>query len=87
MKQLVVRKGLPLTGAGPERTSVEANLRGGHHAGPAGAFLIEEPVLLGRRHRDHFGALAGEARTDLGRADEIGKVFSGFQKYLYQDVA
>jgi type I restriction enzyme R subunit len=26
-----------------------------------------------------------DAVADLGRPDEIGKVFSGFQKYLYQD--
>jgi type I restriction enzyme R subunit len=25
-----------------------------------------------------------DAVADLGRADEIGKIFSGFQKYLYQ---
>ena len=28
-----------------------------------------------------------DAVTDLGKPDEIGKVFSGFQKYLYQKVA
>jgi type I restriction enzyme R subunit len=28
-----------------------------------------------------------DAVADLGRPDEIGKVFSGFQKYLYQDTA
>lgn len=27
---------------------------------------------------------ATDAVVDLGAADEIGKVFSGFQKYLYQ---
>jgi type I restriction enzyme R subunit len=26
-----------------------------------------------------------DAVADLGRPDEIGKVFSGFQKYLYQE--
>ena len=28
-----------------------------------------------------------DAVADLGKPDEIGKVFAGFQKYLYQDVA
>ena len=28
-----------------------------------------------------------DAVADLGKPDEIGKVFSGFQKYLYQDAA
>jgi hypothetical protein len=28
-----------------------------------------------------------DAVADLGKPDEIGKVFTGFQKYLYQDTA
>ena len=28
-----------------------------------------------------------DAIADLGKPEEIGKVFAGFQKYLYQDVA
>ena len=28
-----------------------------------------------------------DAVADLGRPEEIGNVFSGFQKYLYQDAA
>jgi type I restriction enzyme R subunit len=28
-----------------------------------------------------------DAVADLGRPDEIGKVFSGFQKYLYDQAA
>ncbi len=28
-----------------------------------------------------------DAVADLGRPDEIGKVFAGFQKYLYQQQA
>ena len=28
-----------------------------------------------------------DAVADLGKPDEIGKIFAGFQKYLYQDVA
>jgi hypothetical protein len=28
-----------------------------------------------------------DAVADLGRPDEIGKVFSGFQKYLYEQAA
>jgi type I restriction enzyme R subunit len=30
-----------------------------------------------------YGSIT-DAKADLGRPDEIGKVFSGFQKYLYQ---
>jgi type I restriction enzyme R subunit len=28
-----------------------------------------------------------DAIADLGKPEEIGKVFAGFQKYLYQDAA
>lgn len=28
-----------------------------------------------------------DAIRDLGKPEEIGQVFSGFQKYLYQDAA
>ncbi len=28
-----------------------------------------------------------DAMADLGKPEEIGTVFSGFQNYLYQDVA
>ncbi len=28
-----------------------------------------------------------DAVADLGRPEEIGKMFSGFQKYLYQEAA
>lgn len=28
-----------------------------------------------------------DAVADLGKPEEIGKVFSGFQKYLYQEMA
>ncbi len=28
-----------------------------------------------------------DAVADLGKPEEIGKVFAGFQKYLYQNVA
>jgi len=34
----------------------------------------------------YHGSIA-DAVADLGRPDEIGKVFSGFQKYLYQEAA
>lgn len=32
-------------------------------------------------------AITADAVADLGRPDEIGKVFAGFQKYLYQQQA
>jgi type I restriction enzyme M protein len=40
---------------------------------------------------DHNKALTGDdlrdfvALADLGRAEDIGQIFAGFQKYLYQD--
>jgi type I restriction enzyme, R subunit len=33
-----------------------------------------------------FGSIH-DAIADLGRPDEIGKVFSGFQKFLYEKAA
>jgi hypothetical protein len=39
--------------------------------------------LLRLRYHDSLS----DAVADLGRPEEIGKVFSGFQKYLYQRVA
>jgi type I restriction enzyme R subunit len=39
--------------------------------------------LLRLRYRDSIA----DAVADLGRPEEIGKVFSGFQKYLYQEGA
>ena len=40
------------------------------------------PLLLLKYHN----AIA-DAVADLGRPEEIGNVFAGFQKYLYQDAA
>lgn len=40
------------------------------------------PLLRLKYHNSIADAVA-----DLGRPDEIGKVFSGFQKYLYQQRA
>lgn len=39
--------------------------------------------LLRLRYHDSIA----DAVADLGRPEEIGKVFSGFQKYLYQPQA
>ena len=40
------------------------------------------PLLRLKYHNSIADALA-----DLGRAEEIGRVFAGFQKYLYQQQA
>jgi len=40
------------------------------------------PLLRLKYHNSIADALA-----DLGRADEIGQIFAGFQKYLYQERA
>jgi len=39
--------------------------------------------LLGLKYHDSIA----DAVADLGKPDEIGKVFADFQKYLYQDEA
>jgi type I restriction enzyme R subunit len=39
--------------------------------------------LLRLKYRDSIA----DAVADLGRPEEIGKVFAGFQKYLYQPAA
>lgn len=39
--------------------------------------------LLRLKYRDSMA----DAVADLGRPEEIGRVFSGFQKYLYQGAA
>jgi type I restriction enzyme R subunit len=39
--------------------------------------------LLRLKYHDSIG----DAVADLGRPEEIGNVFSGFQKYLYQSAA
>ncbi len=40
------------------------------------------PLLRLKYHNSIADAVA-----DLGKPDEIGKAFAGFQKYLYQDAA
>jgi type I restriction enzyme R subunit len=40
------------------------------------------PLLRLKYHNSIADAVA-----DLGKPDEIGKVFAGFQKYLYQEAA
>jgi type I restriction enzyme, R subunit len=39
--------------------------------------------LLRRRYHDSIA----DALADLGKPEEIGTVFAGFQQYLYQKVA
>ena len=39
--------------------------------------------LLRLKYRDSIA----DALADLGRPDEIGKAFTGFQQYLYQEQA
>jgi type I restriction enzyme R subunit len=60
-------------------------------------FVLSHYVIVGVEELDqdkltpllrlkYHGSIA-DAVTDLGRPDEIGKVFSGFQKFLYQEAA
>lgn len=49
---------------------------------------MEPGAVCMRRHEEATkqGASA-DAVADLGKPDEIGRLFSGFQKYLYQQGA
>jgi len=44
---------------------------------------LDQEKLTPLLHLKYHDSIA-DAVADLGRADEIGKIFSGFQKYLYQ---
>jgi hypothetical protein len=46
--------------------------------------LGREKLMLLLKHRYHDSI--ADAITDLGKPDEIGGMFAGFQKYLYQSV-
>jgi type I restriction enzyme R subunit len=41
------------------------------------------PPLLRLKYHDSIA----DAVADLGKPEEIGKVFTGFQKFLYQEAA
>jgi hypothetical protein len=56
------------------QTLILLNCKGGHAMGP--------PLLRLKYHDSIADAVA-----DLGKPDEIGKVFFGFQKYLYSVAA
>lgn len=57
-----------------------ASLGSNREALPSKSFLT--PLLQLKYH----GSIS-DAVADLGRPDEIGKVFAGFQKCLYQKAA
>jgi hypothetical protein len=60
-------------------------------------FVLSQYVKVGVQELDQeklspllklkYNNAIADAVADLGRPEEIGKVFSGFQKYLYQRVA
>ena len=51
--------------------------------------LRENPITLGRieGHGRRGKPLIADAVADLGRPEDIGALFAGFQKYLYQQTA
>jgi len=51
-----------------------------------GVDQLDQEQLAPLLHLKYQDSIA-DAVADLGRPDEIGKVFSGFQKYLYQQAA
>jgi len=56
------------------------------HYVSVGVEEIDQAKLTSLLRLKYHDSIA-DAVADLGRPDEIGKVFSGFQKYLYQDTA
>jgi type I restriction enzyme R subunit len=44
---------------------------------------LDQEKLTPLLHLKYHDSIA-DAVADLGRPEEIGKIFSGFQKYLYQ---
>jgi Holliday junction resolvasome RuvABC endonuclease subunit len=49
----------------------------------AGWGVVDGSRVL-REYRITLGRIEGPAVDDLGRPDDIGRVFAGFQKFLYQ---
>ena len=56
------------------------------HYVSAGVEELDQAKLTPLLRLKYHDSIA-DAVADLGRPDEIGKVFSGFQKYLYQPAA
>ena len=60
-------------------------------------FVLSQYVKVGVQELDQeklspllklkYNNAIADAVADLGRPEEIGMIFSGFQKYLYQEVA
>jgi type I restriction enzyme, R subunit len=56
------------------------------HYVSVGVEELDQEKLTPLLRLKYHGSIA-DAVADLGRPDEIGKVFSGFQKFLYQEAA
>jgi type I restriction enzyme R subunit len=56
------------------------------HYGRVGVEELDQEKLTPLLRLAYHDSIA-DAVADLGRPDEIGKVFAGFQKYLYQQRA
>jgi type I restriction enzyme R subunit len=56
------------------------------HYVAVGVDQLDQEQLAPLLHLKYQDSIA-DAVADLGRPDEIGRVFSGFQKYLYEQVA
>jgi type I restriction enzyme R subunit len=56
------------------------------HYVSVGVEELDQDKLTPLLQLKYHGSIA-DAVADLGRPDEIGKVFAGFQKYLYQKAA
>ena len=55
----------------------------------SGKILRGYPITMGRieDHGRRGKPLIADAVADLGRPEDIGTLFAGFQKYLYQQTA
>ena len=56
------------------------------HYVSVGVEELDQDKLTPLLQLKYHGSIS-DAVSDLGRPDEIGKVFAGFQKYLYQKAA
>ena len=77
---IVMERGIPEC---QEQALVQGDLGGGGREGLAVEELDQEKLtpLLRLKYHDSIA----DAVADLGKPEEIGKVFAGFQKYLYQE--
>ena len=68
---------------GPNRPTAESSCNNASHYVRVGVEELDQEKLTPLLRLKYHNSIA-DALADLGRAKEIGQVFAGFQKYLYQ---